>query len=383
MIWTDVRLVSWVLVLVPIAWLPARRWQATAIALVGLVFLALNAPRSLVMLASLGLAGHILSRKGQGQGWRVATLALLAAAVAVCFKWSLRLDDPMVGGAIPLGMAYYSLRILHYAFAAYTGTLPKHSWAEYARYLLFFPTLVAGPINRFPEFRRDGNRRRWDSGLFASGLERMLYGYVKITVLANWLVMARLGTWLQQTVLPAWAAHYFECLRYGLNLYLQFSGYSDIAIGLALLLGYRIAENFHWPFLAINISQFWRRWHITLSEWCRDYVFSPTASLTRNPYLGVLASMIILGLWHELSLRYAFWGLYHGAGIATWHGLQRIKPAAWTFSARGPQLLARSFSWAMTFNFVILSFAITSAPSLTQAWRILLTILTFAGGSGV
>src|SRR5690606_22484260 len=98
-------------------------------------------------------------------------------------------------------------------------------------------------------------------------------------------------------------------------LYFKFSGYSDIAIGVSRLLGFRVMENFHYPFIAQNIGDFWKRWHISLSSWCRDYAYMPVWSRLRNGALAALASMLILGLWHELSWRYLAWGLYHGAGI--------------------------------------------------------------------
>ena len=110
------------------------------------------------------------------------------------------------------------------------------------------------------------------------------------------------------------------------NLYLQFSGYSDIAIGVAALAGFEIMENFKFPFLAKNINDFWSRWHISLTSWCREYVFQPSVSFTRKPLLSVALTMVILGLWHEISLRYILWGLYHAIGIALWHQYQKIKP---------------------------------------------------------
>jgi len=249
---------------------------------------------------------------------------------------------------------------------------------DYCRYLLFLPTLVAGPINRFPEFARDSRRRRWDRALCAAGLERMLYGYVKIVVLANYLVVSKLGPWGEGLGPPdSWPVAYLGCVTYGLNLYLQFAGYSDVAIGLALLVGFRVPENFHWPFAATNIHDFWQRWHITLSHWCRDYVFRPVGSLSRSPHLGVVASMLVLGLWHELSWRYCLWGLYHGLGLVVWRVLQPLR--ARLSAVRSPWLRrpVTALSWALTVYFVTLSFALTSADNLEQTWSWWSAMLSF------
>src|SRR5262245_56288725 len=141
---------------------------------------------------------------------------------------------------------------------------------------------MVGPINRFQEFQRSFRRRRWDSAEFSAGCERLLYGYVKIVCLSTYLVSNKLAPLASRTALGPAAKAYLGCLIYGLNLYLLFSGYSDVAIGFARMLGLRVGENFHYPFLARNINEFWQRWHISLSTWCRDYVYLPCLALGRS-----------------------------------------------------------------------------------------------------
>jgi len=377
--WTDPALGALAVGFLAVAWLTRSRLGAAAIAGTTVVFLALVSPLSLAILAGLGAAAYVAARAGEGRRWRVAVVAALAASVVVGFKWQHRLGQSILETSVlPLGLSFYSLRVVHYAVEAYKGTLPGHTPGAFARYLLFAPTFVAGPINRFAAFQRDERRRRWSSPLFAAGLERVLYGFVKIVVIGNQLIGFRLGHWLETTsALPAWLSAYLECLRYGLNLYVQFGGYSDVAIGLALAAGFRIGENFRWPFLARNLVDFWQRWHITLAAWCRDYVFGPVAAATRNAFLGVIASMLVLGLWHELSARYAVWGICHGAGIAICQAWRRVGfPPPRSPASRAVAWLG---AWFVTQNFVILSFALTSTPRLGDAWVILVKILTFAG----
>jgi D-alanyl-lipoteichoic acid acyltransferase DltB (MBOAT superfamily) len=163
----------------------------------------------------------------------------------------------------------------------YYGALLERFWAP--AYRLKFSEGI-GPINRFPEFLRDERRKRWDSKLFYSGLERVLFGYFKVVVLANYLLDTKLQVHIEQvggndTAYGAWLG----CVEYGLDLYFRFGGYCDIAIRLAALLGFRILENFNYPFMRSNINTFWKSWHISLSSWCRDYVFTPVAYLLKRP----------------------------------------------------------------------------------------------------
>jgi len=165
-----------------------------------------------------------------------------------------------------------------------------------------------------------------------------------------------------------WLDAYLSLVGYGLNLYWQFSGYCDIAIGFAALLGMRVPENFHFPFAARNLPDFWHRWHITASEWCRDFVFRPMLSHTRQYLFASLASMIVLGLWHEMSPRYLAWGLLHGVGLAVVHLWTKHVP--WAGTLRG-NWVWKAFCWFATLQFVILSFALTSTPDLAAAWTCL------------
>jgi alginate O-acetyltransferase complex protein AlgI len=138
-----------------------------------------------------------------------------------------------------------------------------------------------------------------------------------------------------------------------------------------MLLGFHLMENFNAPFLASNINEFWRRWHISLTSWCRAYVYTPVASGLREPIAGIFMSMVVIGLWHELSLRFLGWGLYHGAGIAVWTAVSRWRMALWPPASVPPPLaaLGRMASVLLTFNFVVAGFAFAKEPSLGEALR--------------
>jgi alginate O-acetyltransferase complex protein AlgI len=293
-----------------------------------LAFLLLHGPASAALLLVFCVITYYVSRPGRHHGLRVCAAAALIISVLAYFKIAAsesRADAP--GDIVlPLGLSYYSFRCLHYLIERYRSTLPTHGFGEFLSYMLFLPTIVMGPIHRAGPFLEDLARKRWDSGQLSAGLERILYGYVKIAVLGNFVVAGKLSDFTSRLDPSHEAAIlYLHVVRDGLNLYLQFSGFSDIAIGFSLLLGYRVIENFKWPYLQRNLADFWRCWHISLTSWCREYVYMPTLGITRNPYLAVMATFVIIGLWHDITPGYLSWGLYNGLGVLAYLQWQRIK----------------------------------------------------------
>lgn len=221
---------------------------------------------------------------------------------------------------LPFGLSYYSFRQIHYIFESYKRKLPKHTFLDFIGYLFFLPTFYIGPINRFQSFIKDNQRKRWDSQFFSYGLERIIYGLFKITFLGNFLISLKLNMFSENYNSSApWIYQYLQMVVFYLNAYLQFAGFSDIAIGLSALFGYRIMENFNYPFIASDIADFWKRWHISLSEWCNEYVFQPALSISRSFIISIFFSIIVLAVWHEMSYKYILWGLYHITALNIWH----------------------------------------------------------------
>jgi D-alanyl-lipoteichoic acid acyltransferase DltB (MBOAT superfamily) len=181
---------------------------------------------------------------------------------------------------------------------------------------------------------------------------------------------------LQAEKISAGFGVYVSMVKSGLELYLQFSGYSDIAIGFAMLLGFRIMENFNFPFLAKNISDFWQRWHISLTSWCREYVYMGTVAVTRNPALGAVASMLVMGLWHECSLRYIAWGVFQGLGIAVWQKFQDVKPRLPTIQNPAAKIVLRVLSTLLTVHWVLLGILLVTNGTLPQAFETLKILFT-------
>ncbi|WP_299084265.1 MBOAT family O-acyltransferase [uncultured Paraglaciecola sp.] len=278
---------------------------------------------------------------------------------------------------IPLGLAYYSLRVIHYILEAYKGSLPRHSLVDYLQYQFFLPTLVIGPIHRFNDFLISSKKNHWKMEYLTSGAERILYGYVKITFLGNYLISGVFQNYIDSLgSADEPGIIYLNMVRNGLNLYMQFSGFSDIAIGFAKMLGFKVMENFNWPYFQKNISDFWRCWHISLTSWCREYVFNTVMSSSRSPALGAIATMLIIGVWHELSFKYVVWGAYHGLGIVVWQLFQKFKPQLPAL----PTIISPItyvLSVLLTLNFVWFGFNIVSYPTIFEGFAAMGKVLVF------
>lgn len=224
-----------------------------------------------------------------------------------------------------MGAAYFTLRNLHLLFDWWMGRLENPGLSRMLRYQLFLPVIVAGPIHRFQHFERQLARRRIDSSELATGAERVLLGLAQALLLGNWLVK-NVDLLVEQSGYPAnpfmaqWCASVLDWAA----LYFIFAGFSSIALGLSLMLGLRLEENFNRPYLARNLIDFWSRWHITLSQWCRDYVFQPITAVTRSPVLGVLAAMLAIGAWHEVSAYYFLWSGWQALGLILTRLVQKL-----------------------------------------------------------
>jgi alginate O-acetyltransferase complex protein AlgI len=221
--------------------------------------------------------------------------------------------------------------------------------------------MIIGPINRYQEFVRDLHRRRLNSEYFSMGFQRILFGVSKIMIIGNYLLTLKMQAFignLDESNL--WLKAYLETIMMVLNAYFQFAGYSDIAIGLALLLGYRIMENFNYPFLASNMQEFWSKYHMSLSSFCRDYIYTPIASYYRKPLLGIIVTMIIIGLWHEVTLSFVMWGVLQAGGIYL----------AFFFKNNSNSIIKKNLGRIFVFNYFAFSCVVIDYGSLGKAWEV-------------
>lgn len=360
------------LVVTPLAyWLVPDRLRSPVLTVVTLNILLWTSPATCLFLVLAVAIAWICRTRFATSGAAVALASALQLAPLVVWRVDAQWPLPFVSEfIIPLGLAYIALRGVHYVVEAYRGALPEHGLVEVVDYFFFLPTIIAGPVHRFPQFVTDARRRRWNAELFSEGLERMLYGYVKITFIANLLISTvSTNAIAVHTAEGSQLNLYLTMFAKGLNGYFQFAGYSDVAIGFARLLGHRVIENFNAPLTKPNVQQFWASWHISLTSWCRDYVYTPTFSLTRARSLGILTSMAVLGLWHEFTLRYLAWGLYNGAGIVAWHRWRRLLGEDIERKLEGrkwPSHLWHFVSIILTLHFIFIGFVLVQHESLQE-----------------
>jgi alginate O-acetyltransferase complex protein AlgI len=270
---------------------------------------------------------------------------------------------------LPVGISFYTFKTLSYTIDVYRREIRTcRSLWQYAMFVTYFPELVAGPIVRasvfLPQLKRS-LRPSWARTLI--GLQLVLLGVTKKLLIADRLsvfadaIFAQPSAYSPLTVLTGVVA-------YSLQIYCDFSGYSDIAIGVSKIVGFDLPENFNMPYLATSMIDFWRRWHITLSNWLRDYVFFSIGGLRKNPlnkYRNVLITMLLGGLWHGASWTFVFWGLLHGVGLIVNHW--------WEDNRRRKRRKPRSdwwvkiLCWAATYAFVCLTWIFFRAQTFSTA----------------
>lgn len=278
-----------------------------------------------------------------------------------------------------LGFSYIAFRILHTIRDRQSGRLPDVSLAEYVIYVIFFPALAAGPIDRIERFIVDlrCHPALTGAGWGAAG-QRLLLGLFKKFVLADLLGMIALnGTNALQVQSAGWA--WILLYAYAFQIYFDFSGYTDIAIGMGNLMGFKLPENFAAPYLKPNLTQFWNSWHITLTQWFRSYFFNPLTRALRSSrwtwppvlliFVTQLATMLLIGLWHGVTGPFVLWGLWHGLGLFVdnrWSALTRARVAEMSPHA---QAVFNVCGVVFTFHFVALGWVFFALPSLDVCVR--------------
>jgi len=330
-------------------WLIPRQYaRKVFLCLVSLVFIALLDRFAAVVVVALALfttaAGALIGKTRKTVYHRLGVVGL--ALVLVAFKYLGLLEEtvddflrfvnalPCIEVyrlVLPLGISYITFKFISYLTDVHWRIVEPAGFVDVLCYGSLFTIFVAGPIERFgrlaPQLREPAPRFSWP--LVEEGLLRIAVGLFKKLVVADWVGFFTAPVWKSPGEYTI-AMQFLALLGYSVQIYMDFAGYSDIAIGASGFFGLRIMENFNWPYLQPNISKFWQCWHISLSEWIRDYVFFPLSRLSRNGFYTVvvvpLVAMGLCGLWHGPAWHFALWGLWHGAGIAVlqiWNAQKR------------------------------------------------------------
>jgi alginate O-acetyltransferase complex protein AlgI len=285
---------------------------------------------------------------------------------------------PMLQVILPVGISFYTFNSISYTIDVYRRRLaPARSYLEFSAFVAMFPHLVAGPIVRYADMADQftGIRSRPEPSEWVTGLWMFGLGMAKKVLVADVIARGLVDPlWSQGIRLDA-AEAWLAAIGYAVQIYFDFSGYSDMAVGLALLLGFRFPQNFDSPYRSINIAEFWRRWHMSLSFWLRDYVYIPLGG-SRGTALTVarnlVVTMLLGGLWHGAAWTFVFWGLYHG-GLLAGHS---------ALSSRGWVPRSRPLAVAVTFLSVVVGWVLFRARSLPQAGMMLATMFGLRQGEG-
>ena len=274
----------------------------------------------------------------------------------------------------PIGLSFFTFRSLSYVIDVYRKTMkPTESYVDYLAFVSFFPVIVAGPVVRakelLPQFREPARLTSDEAG---QAIFLIMLGLVKKIAIADYLANNLVGRVFDQPQLYSSVETLAGIYGYALQIYCDFSGYSDIAIGSALLLGFKLPINFNSPYRAVSLPDFWKRWHITLSNWLTDYVYFSIGGLRKRPfnlYRNVVLTMLIGGLWHGAAWTFVIWGGMQGLGLAVnrwWENRRRQQK-------RRPrqQWWIRAACVLATFHFVCLTWVFFRAAGLQQAWDVL------------
>ncbi len=291
--------------------------------IISLLFYAWGEPRyiflmifSIVVNYFLGLKVDIDSKTNRKMWFTISIIFNLV--LLIIFKYADFLFG-IKGIKLPLGISFYTFQVMSYVIDVYNGDVRAQTrFHDLALYISLFPQLIAGPIVRYQTVERQIDCREHSMDKFAVGVKRFVIGLSKKVILANQLAVVADGVFAKDiselAVLESWTG----IISYALQIYFDFSGYSDMAIGLGKMFGFDFPENFNYPYISQSVSEFWRRWHISLGSWFRDYVYIPLGGNRVSKlklYRNIFIVWSLTGLWHGASWKFVLWGLYYGLFI--------------------------------------------------------------------
>ena len=275
---------------------------------------------------------------------------------------------------LPVGISFYTFQSISYIVDVYRRRIePTDSWLEYIFFLSFFPALVAGPIVRADHFLPQIKQNRLpESSEVWMGFWLILLGVVKKALLADYIAQYNDIVFTTPETYTGFE-NLMAMLGYTMQIYCDFSGYSDMAIGIAMIMGFNLPQNFNLPYKSQNVSEFWRRWHISLSSWLRDYLYIPLGGNRKGKvrtYLNNLLTMLIGGLWHGASWKFVAWGGFHGVALI-------VHKMSQPLLGRIPDTrLVKFVSWLITVSFVIFTMTIFRVNVLGDLWLMLNNVFT-------
>lgn len=311
--------------------LPTLRIRNILLIAVSLLFYAYGEPvYVLLMIASIiinYIFGRLLGTENKKKRqWILAIAVVINIGLLVVFKYLDMMvqtvnqlsgsEIPLVGLALPIGISFFTFQALSYVIDVYRREVePQKNLWNVMLYISFFPQLIAGPIVKYHDIQEQVDNRNTDVKEIAEGLRRFIIGLSKKVLISNTMAVTADALFAagagELNILSAWIA----AIAYMLQIYFDFSGYSDMAIGLGHMFGFRFLENFRYPYISANMQEFWRRWHISLSTWFKEYLYIPLGGNRKGKARTCLNKMIVFfstGLWHGANWTFVLWGLWHG-----------------------------------------------------------------------
>lgn len=286
----------------------------------------------------------------------------------------MRLEN-VISITLPLGISFYTFQSMSYTIDVYRGRVPAtRNFIDFACYVTMFPQLVAGPIIRYSSMAKQMVTRTFEMNRFVSGVRRFILGLGKKVLIANTVALPAEKIFALQAGELTTELAWLGAIAYTLQIYFDFSGYSDMAIGLGRMFGFEFQENFNYPYISRSIREFWQRWHISLSTWFRDYLYIPLGGnrgTSQRTYFNLLVVFLLCGLWHGASWTFVIWGLYHGLFLILERiGLTRLIPARTAI-----------FRHIYTLLIVIFGWVIFASDSYSQALNMISAMVGFAADS--
>ena len=278
--------------------------------------------------------------------------------------------------ALPIGISFFTFQAMSYVIDVYRGEQHQTSLLNVGLYISFFPQLIAGPIVRYETVAEQIEKRRESAEAFYEGTKRFVIGLSKKVLLANTLAVVADTVFARDIAALSWATAWLGAIAYTLQIYFDFSGYSDMAIGLGRLFGFQFLENFNYPYISTSITEFWRRWHISLGTWFRDYLYIPLGgsrvSSKARLLLNLFLVWLLTGIWHGANWTFILWGMLYFVLLAAEKltGINKKNSRA-----------VMPLKYLYTIVFVILGWVLFRSPSVEFALRYIQTMFSFSNGA--
>ena len=363
------------------------RWKNTVLLLASLFFYAWGEPKFVVFMLASIVQGYVLARlvekyradRGRAKLFLTLSLVFSLGLLGYCkyadfflsgFNALTGLHIPLLRVALPIGISFYTFQILSYVVDVYRGDVKaQRNFIDLAAYVAMFPQLIAGPIVRYSDIASQLEHRTHSLADVAAGARRFVLGLGKKVLLAN--VFYELITTFKASGDRSVLFYWLYAVACVLNIYFDFSGYSDMAIGLGRIFGFRYLENFDYPYISASITEFWRRWHMSLGSWFRDYVYIPLGGnrVSKTKWLrNILVVWLLTGLWHGAAWNFVLWGLFFAVFLTAeklWYGEALAQ--------------TRFLKHLYVLLLIAVSFVIFDAASVSDAFRTIASLFGLGG----